>query len=159
SATENAVAAGAVRHLAALHRLAIADAMQAGRTGVPLLVLQLRRCFEGRLPFTFADELLDKWDERLWTAERRARLRVLVCDAAFEAGFEVHNPVEVGRGAPAVARLLGTAAPHDLAWLRLLWSLRAGRPWDRCGPANTVFELAADPNEGKLLARYPDLLL
>src|SRR5205823_14746861 len=47
----------------------------------------------------------------------------------------------------------------DLAWLRLLWSLRATRPWDRCGPANTVFELAVDPDEGKLLARFPDLLL
>ncbi len=157
--TEKAVAAGAARHLAALHRLALVDAARSGQMAVPLMVKQIGRCFDGRLPFTFADELLDQLDERIWTPERRARLRVLLCDVAFEAGFEVANLVDAGRGAPALGRLLGSAAPADLAWLRLLWSLRAGRPWDRCGPASTVFELAVDPEEGKLLARFPDLLL
>jgi len=41
----------------------------------------------------------------------------------------------------------------------LLWSLRASRPWDRCGDCRTVFELAEDVAYAPLVGRNPDLLL
>jgi hypothetical protein len=46
-----------------------------------------------------------------------------------------------------------------LAQLRQIWNLKATRPWERCGQAVHVFDLAnADLGE-KYLARSPDLLL
>ncbi len=55
--------------------------------------------------------------------------------------------------------MLRTDDREALAHLRLLWSLRAARPWDRVGEAATVFEVAGEAGAGDLLGRYPDLLL
>src|SRR5262249_34287528 len=93
------------------------------------------------------------------TPANLARLRVLLCDRAFEAGFEVQNLLDAGRTAPSLGAVLQTDVPGGLAALRLLWSLRPSRPWDRCGPATTVFELAGDRERSALLADQPDLLL
>ncbi len=92
-----------------------------------------------------------------WSA--RARLRILVADQAFEAGFEVADLLGAGQMAPALAALLRISDPDGLAALRLLWSLRPTRPWFRCGLSRTVFELATEPQSAELLASYPDLLL
>ncbi|HZT80239.1 MAG TPA: hypothetical protein VFA26_08455 [Gemmataceae bacterium] len=149
----------AARNLAALHRLALADAVAAGKDPVPLLAGQVGRCFEGRLPLAFADGLLAGWEEAGWPPRKRALLRVLLLDRAFEAGFEVRNLLDAGQTAPALGAVLGTDDPGGLARTRLLWSLRPRRPWDRCGEAVTVFNLAADPEGADLLAKHPDLLL
>jgi hypothetical protein len=159
--TERVVAAGfgGALDLAALRRLAIADAVRQGEDRVGLVVAEVARCFGGQLPLAYAEGLLAGAREDRWGRGERARLRVLLCDAAFEAGFELRDLLEAGETAPALGKALGTADPEGLARLRLLWSLRASRPWDRHGEADTVFDLAADPAEGGLLRRYPDLLL
>jgi hypothetical protein len=87
------------------------------------------------------------------------RLHILLCDRAFEAGFEVSNLVEVGQVAPTLGAVLETEDADWLARLRLLWSLRARRPWDRCGEAMLAFEFAEDPDSAEVLHRWPDLLL
>ncbi len=161
-ATEQAVAAGLrpVAHLAALRRLALEEDATRGRDLVALVVEQLARCLEGKLPLIFAERLLAGWETAWWTPGNRARLRVLLCDRAFEAGWEVRDLMELGQTAPALAEVLRTADPNGLAQLRLLWSLRPGRPWDRCGPATTIFELAPDADLGRpLLANQENLLL
>ena len=160
-ATEEAVKGGHAPpgHLAALLRLAVSDAARAGEDPVPRVADELARCFEGGLPLAVAEGLLAGWEADWWTGGNLARLRVLLCDRAFEAGFEVQNLLDAGRNSPALAELLGTDNPHHLAALRLLWSLRATRPWDRFGAAVTAFDLAADPDHARLLARHPDLLL
>ena len=67
---------------------------------------------------------------------------------------------EAGRLAPALGEILHTDQPDGPAQLRLLWSLRPHRPWDRWGEAVTVFDLAHDAEAGvRLLGKYPDLLL
>jgi len=159
--TETALAGGVAPagHLAALRRLAIEDAVAQDADPVPLVVDLLTRCFEGRLSLGFAEHLLAQWRTSWWTAGNLARLRVLLCDRAFEAGFEVRNLLDAGRTAPALGAVLATADSSALAALRLLWSLRPTRPWDRCGDPWTVFDLAADPKRADLLGRYPDLLL
>src|SRR5439155_19111415 len=60
---EQAVAAGTVplAHFAALQRLAVADAVAAGRDPVSLVVDQIGRCFDGRLPLAYAQWLLAEW--------------------------------------------------------------------------------------------------
>jgi hypothetical protein len=156
------VAAGTVplAHLAALERLAIADAVAMGHDPVPLVVEQVGQCFHGRLPLAFAQWLLAEWEGPWWTAGNLARLRVLLCDQAFEAGWEVTDLLEAGLMAPALEDVLQTNDPNGLAHLRLLWSLRPSRPWASWSEALTVFELALEADNGQAwLGKYPDLLL
>src|SRR5439155_904069 len=158
---EKAVAAGgeAVERLADLRRLAIHDAAREGEDPVPLVVAEVARCFEGRLSFAYAERLLEGWESDWWTPANLARLRVLLCDRAFEAGFEVRNLLEAGRAAPTLGAVLEAENRRPLAWLRLLWSLRPRRPWDHCGKAVTGFEVAESAEQARLLGDHPDLLL
>jgi hypothetical protein len=146
-------------HLAALRRLLVEDAAAAGADPAPLVADLLARCFEGRAPLAFAEHLLARWRSAYWTRGNLARLRVLLCDRAFEAGFEVHNLIDAGQSAPALGEVLGIDDVRGLAALRLLWARRPTRPWDHCGPSRTVFDLAAEAKSAALLEDQPDLLL
>jgi hypothetical protein len=160
--TEKAVAASRtpVEHLADLQRLAISDAVRAGADPVPLVVKQIGRCFDGNLSFSYAERLLGGWETDWWSHLDLRRLRVLLCDRAFEAGFELRNLLAAGAASPALDAILDTTDdPTSLACLRLLWAWRPRQPWDRCGEAATVFELAARRGRAGLLLKYPDLLL
>lgn len=162
SLTEKAAAADPTLagHLALLRRLALADAAAEGRDLVRHVAAQVGRCFEGELPLSFAELLLADWVSSEWTTGNLARLRVLLCDRAFEAGLEVGDLQEAGRLAPSFGAVVGLDDPDQLCRLRLLWSLRPQRPWDRFSSGSTVFEIAADPDRGRrLLTQHPDLLL
>jgi hypothetical protein len=162
TATEKAVAAGtgSTAHLALLWRLAVEDALSTGHDPVRWVLTQVGRCFDGKLPLTFAQHFLSDWESRSWSRGNLARLRILLCDRAFEAGLEVCDLVELGVAAPALGEVLQTVDLNTLLQLRLLWSLRPARPWDRCGPASLTFELASEPQTSrKRLAEWPDLLL
>jgi predicted RNA-binding Zn-ribbon protein involved in translation (DUF1610 family) len=159
--TELAVAAGKapVGHLAALMRLNIERAHGEGKDAVWLTVRQLARCFEGKLPMTYAQHLLEGWSGGPWTRVNLSRLRVLVCDRAFEAGYEVQTLLDAGQNAPALGAILAIDAPHSLAALRLVWSLRATRPWDKFGDVVTAFQIAADPERANVFSEHADVLL
>jgi hypothetical protein len=148
-----------VTHLSATCRLEIELAAAGGTDPVPMVVGRLARCFDGRLPLAFAQRLLEDWVTSWWTAGNLARLRVLLCDQAFEAAFEVRTLIEAGQNAPALGTVLQTDSPQLLAALRLLWSQRPSRPWDRLGAALTAFELAGNPDYTTELARQPEVLL
>jgi hypothetical protein len=158
--TEKAVAAGAgpLEHLADLRSLEAANAAALGRDPVPPVVAQVGRCFEGRLPLAYAERLLRDRQSDWWTRGNRERLRVLLLDRAFEAGFEVRNLVEAGRAAPSLGVALRTEDREGLARLRLLWSWRPRRPWEACGECMTVFDAAAVRPPDPYLVRYRDLL-
>lgn len=158
--TEDALRRGtaATDHLAALYLRQIKDEAHRGINVEEEIAGLASRCFDGRLPLAFAECLLAGWRVEWWTAGRAARLRVLLCDRAFEAGFEVCTLLDAGQTAPTLGEILGVSAPKALAALRLLWSLRPSRPWEPCGPAQSVFELAADPGNESRLAEMPDLL-
>jgi hypothetical protein len=133
---------------------------QLGEDPLPLIVAQVGRCFDGVLPLNFAGQMLHEWVAPWWTTGNLARLRALLCDRAFEAGLEVQDLVEIGRGVPSLGAALQTNEPDILAHLRLLWSLRPTRPWDRFGKNASAYELAPEPASSRgLLAKYPDLLL
>jgi hypothetical protein len=144
--------------LAPLLRLAVEDGA-AGGDPVPEVARHVARCFEGKLPLMVAERFLGDWQADWWTEGNLARLRILLCDRAFAAGFEVRNLLDIGELSPALADVLRTDDVSGLAALRLLWSMRATRPWDRCGDVKTAFDLAEDVDNAPLLARYPDLLL
>jgi hypothetical protein len=145
--------------LAAWHRLSLASIAASRKDPLPMLVEQIARCFRGDLPLSYAQHLLSGCE---WLETRRAdpaRLRVLLCAAAFEAGFEVRNILEICQAAPALDRAFQGSNLRSLALLRLLWSMRATQPWERCGPARTAFGIAADPRSAALLADLPEPLL
>jgi hypothetical protein len=159
---ETAVAAnqGSIAQLAALWALHLADAATVGVDGLLVLADHLGRCFEGKLPFSFAQQILAALGSASWTVGNRARLRVLVCDRAFEAGLEVEELLEVGREVPTIGDCLQIEDADGLARLRLLWSMRAPQPWDHWTRAATVFEIAKEPRRSlELLEKHPDLLL
>lgn len=149
-----------IGHLALLGRLAIADGARLGRDPVLLLARQLNRCLSGALPLNFADRLLAGWQAGWLTTGNRARLRVLVCAQAFESDLASADLLESGRLAPSLGQLLAVGQTEDLAALHTLWSLRTSRPWERCGEAFAVFNLAEQAGlAGRLLEQCPDLLL
>jgi hypothetical protein len=162
-----------VTQLAALWRLVIEDRAQAGDDPVLLVTSQIGQCFDGHLPLSFAENLLAGWESAKWTTENLARLRIILCERAFEAGFEVRDLLAAGVSAPALGEVMGTSRAEDLCRLRLLWSLRPQRPWDSIDSALTAFELARQANHGdgshlkiahfngnsEIFVEYPDLLL
>ena len=111
--TEDAVVAGLGPPgcLAALRRLMVEDAAAVGADPVPLVADQIARCFEGRLPLAYAEHLLAGWRSPWWTAGALVRLRVLLCDHAFEAGFEVSNLLDAGQTVPGARRGDGDRRP------------------------------------------------
>ncbi len=158
---QEAVTAGTAppAHLAAVQRLRVTDAVAEGADPIALVVRQICLCFEGKLPLLYAEHLLDGWESPWWTPGNMNRLRVLLCDRAFEGGYEVRNLLDAGQTVPSLGTVLRTDQPHELAALRLLWRLRTEKPWDRFGTVRTVFELAEEPARAELLAAFPDLLL
>jgi hypothetical protein len=160
--TENAFAGGVspLVHLVLLRRLEAAHLAALGQDPIPTVAQAVGRCFDGKPPLSFAQQLLAEWEGGWWTAGNLARLRVLLCDQAFQAGREVRDLLDAGHLAPALGEVLQVDRREFLAQLRLLWSLRPSRPWDRWSEGKTVFDLALDPERGRqLLSQYPDLLL
>jgi hypothetical protein len=110
---------------------------------------------QGDLPLSFAENLLtflSQTSEVSKTSEvlrplAQTRLRILLCERAFEVGFEVRDLTEMVKAAPFLSQAMQTSNIDGLAGLRLLWSLRPRRPWDHLGPVETVFDLAAKLGE------------
>jgi hypothetical protein len=147
-------------HRGAVWRLSIEDAGRMDVDPVPLLVAQAARFFDGELPFAFVDALLHDWQNSTWDETARARLRVLLCDQAFEAGCELCHLEALAERSPGLGAALAADRPSGLAALRLLWSLRTTMPWSLYGEADTVFNIAVSPQQSaKHLRRNPDLLL
>jgi len=168
-----AMDAAPVTQLAALWRLVVEDRGQAGDDPVLLVTSQIGQCFDGHLPLSFAENLLAGWESPGWTDENLARLRILLCERAFEAGFEVRDLLAAGISAPALGEVMRTGRAEELCRLRLLWSLRPQRPWDSLGPTVTAFDLARGAKDRRnrsprasevletweVLVEHPDLLL
>jgi hypothetical protein len=138
--------------------LLIAVSAERGVDPVELVVEQVKRCFQGDLPLSFAQHLLEEWTWSGFRKELRARLRLRLCEQAFESGFEVRNLLDAGQTAPALGAVLGCSAPRKLAALRLVWSQRSSGSWWRLGKVQTAFELAT-PKRERELGEYPDVVL
>jgi uncharacterized C2H2 Zn-finger protein len=149
-------------YLGALWRLTVEDGAEdeEGQDTVPLLAAQADRCFDGGLPLGFLSTLLAPLENEAWSVADERRLRVLLCQRAFDAGLEVRELLELGRLHGALHRALNLKHGEYIAHLRLLRTLQATRPWERVGKAATIFEIVRNVEASeRLLDRFTDLLL
>jgi hypothetical protein len=126
---------------------------------VVALTAQVARCFEGKMPLGFAAGLLRRSGGTRSTEAARRRLRILLCARAFEVGLEVRELLALGRACAELGAVLNVEDGDALMQLRLLWSLRQGRPWETAGAATTVFDAAGREESEGLLDKHADLLL
>jgi hypothetical protein len=127
---------------------------------VPHLVSQLGHCFDGSRPLSFATGLLGPPEAQAWSHADLARTRALLCARAFDDGLELREFLDAASANASLADLLDVKTADALAHLRLLRLLEPSRPWHRLGDAQTVFEIAKEPDASqRILAKVPDLLL
>lgn len=132
---------------AAFQALEAADILATGGDPVPRVAGAIGAGFTGNIPFGAAVALAALAPQATWTPEDQVRLRVLLLDRAFSARLGVWDLHEIGVALPALESILGSDDADRLARLHHLWVAQSLRPWSRCGPAATVFEVA----------NYPDL--
>jgi hypothetical protein len=164
AAMDKVVAEGPVpaSFLGAVWRLTIEDAAEdeEGQDTLPVLAGQADRCFDGGLPLSFLTTLLAPLENETWSVADERRLRVLLCQRAFDAGLEVRELLDLGRLQGTLSRTLDLKQTEYIAHLRLLRTLQATRPWERVGRATAIFEIVKHHREAAaLLERLSDVVL
>ncbi len=91
----------------------------------------------------------------------RARLRINLLTAAFEAGLKPRDLVDLWSVAPNLRAAMAVQPLHRLGLLFGLWVTRNAERWGKVAPAKTLFDLCrTDPEEAsRVLKLVPDLLL
>jgi hypothetical protein len=127
---------------------------------VPALIRRFRRCIDGEMLVSAAAGVFDLWWRDRPSRADRARMRALLGEQAFESGLGVWDIVELGRAFPPLGSVLATDDIDGLARLCHVWEQRLIRPWQPCGPAATIFELARNAElSAQVLDSASDLLL
>ncbi len=145
---------------AAFQALDAADTFASGGDPIPRVAAAIGAGFGDPRRFPAAVALAELCPQVAWTAAMRARLRVLLVESAWAAGLGVWDLHELGVALPPLDTILGSDDTDGLARLHRLWTLRPSRPWSRCGPAATAFEVALYPDLAREhFAEALDLLL
>lgn len=115
----------------------------------------------GDEPLAFAEYVAEFFLVLDPRSEDIGRLRMLVLDSAFEAGYTPRGLADLWAACPRLRELTAGEPLSRLGLQHVVWSLREERPWETLAPAGTVFELArvAPTLSGRLLDEHPDLLL
>jgi uncharacterized C2H2 Zn-finger protein len=149
--------------LAAAGLLEAEDGATMGKDRAAMIASHIAAGLTGEQPIAFAEFAADCYANgaRQPDAGEAARVRVMLLDAAFEAGFLPRDLVELWSAAPQLRRVMGVEPLHRIALLHGVWAMRASRRWERVARADSVFDLAKlAPNiSGRLLTDFPDLLL
>jgi len=149
--------------LAAASVLQAGDRARLGHDRAAAIADLVRSGLRGERSTAFAERVAECFLESALNpgTPERARVRTLLLAAAFEVGFMPRDLSALWSAAPHLKRLMGVEPLHRLALLRGVWSMQAGRGWERIARAESVFELCrSSPNiSGRLLADFPDLLL
>ena len=163
--------------LAAARVLRVEDGGRAGRDRVAGIGSLAAVAFKGELPTDYADAVVGCFLDRDPPPDsgERARLRVLLIAAAFDAGLKPRTLIDLWGVAPNLRRAMAVEPLFRLGLLAGVWQTRNARPWEPAGKtgvksaarsrgvaaADSVFELCKTaPNvSGRVLADFPDLLL
>jgi predicted RNA-binding Zn-ribbon protein involved in translation (DUF1610 family) len=160
---ERAAAEGDLQLLAAASILQASDRARMGHDHASAVAAPIAEAIRGERSTAFAELAAECYlaSEPPPPAPERARIRVLLLEAAFEAGFSPRDLNELWIAAPRLRALMGVEPLHRLALLHGVAKMQPDRGWERIARAESVFELCRSaPNiGGRLLAEFPDLLL
>lgn len=147
--------------LAAARVLQVEDGGRFGRDRVAGVAELAAAGFLGTLPADYAEHVVGCFLARNSEANDRARLRVLLLGAAFDAQLRPRDIIDLWTAAPHLRQAMAVEPVHRLGLLHGVWAMRNTRRWERVAPADTAFELArsAPLVSGRVLAEFPDLLL
>jgi len=146
---------------AALLHLQAEDARAFGEDPMPVLLKPIRLCLAGKRSFALADHILAELGAAGEAASSmRIRTKMLLASAMFAAGLDLGDLPELTQAYDGLSATLDIKNADLLISLRYLSSFKAGKPWEKCGKAMTVYDLAAEFEQtDALLNRYPGLLL
>ncbi len=148
---------------AAARFLQLDDASRLGIDRVAGVAESIAAGLRGEESLAFSEHLTELFltSDRTPDAPERARLRVLVLDAAFAAGLTPRGLADLWVACPRLRELLAVAPLSRLGLQYVVWTLGEERPWEASCAAGSVFELArvAPRLGGRFLAAHPDLLL
>ena len=140
--------------------LEIADLERTGGDPVPRLARAVGLCWSGQVPLLAAEGLLAGAGFENYSRPGRARLRVLLLRAAFEAGLYPNDVQELGRAVPGLGEAVANEDILGIARMRSLWNLERGGRAKELGAYWTCFDLAATPSAGAtFLEEEPNLLM
>lgn len=163
--------------LAAARVLRVEDGGRHGRDRVAGIASLVSPSLKGELATDYADAVVGCFLDRDPPPDsgERARLRVLLIAAAFDAGLRPRTLIDLWGVAPNLRRAMSVEPLFRLGLLAGVWQTRNSRPWEPAGKtgvksasrsrgvaaADSVFELCKTaPNvSGRVLAEFPDLLL
>lgn len=152
-----------VQLLAAAGVLQVEDAARHGRDRVAGIAGVAAAGFRGDQPIGYAEYAAGCFLDLAPAPEPGdlARLRTLLLAAAFDAGLNPRNLIDLWAVAPALRRAMAVEPLHRLGLLHGVWTMRPARRWEQVAPAESVFDLCrTSPNiSGRLLRDFPDLLL
>jgi uncharacterized C2H2 Zn-finger protein len=147
--------------LAASRVLQVEDMRRLGRDVTAGIAALAADGFTGALSADYAEFVVGCYLAHPREPGELGRLRVLVLQAAFDAGLAPRDLTHLWSGAPFLRRAMLVEPTHRLGLLFGLWRHRDGEPWRSVGDAVTVYDLArsAPPTAARLLAQFPDVLL
>jgi hypothetical protein len=147
--------------LAAVRVLQIEDMSRFGRDVTAGIAALASDGFTGALPAEYAEFVVGSYLARPREAGQLGRLRILLLEAAFEAGLAPSDLVHLWSGAPNLRRAMMVEPTHRLGLLFGLWRTQDSKTWESIAPALTVFALArtSPPTAARVLAHCPDVLL
>jgi predicted RNA-binding Zn-ribbon protein involved in translation (DUF1610 family) len=152
-----------LRLLATALLLQVDDSSRLGRDRVNGVAALIATGLTGERPSQFGEYVAEAYLDRTPPPDpgERARLRILLLDAAFDAGLKPRDILDLFAAAPNLRRAMVVEPVHRLGLLYGVWSLRNAGRWERIAPADSVYELCRSaPNiSGRVLLEYPDLLL
>lgn len=148
-----------VQWFATVRVLQAFDASHFGYDWIPSLVGILAPLFRAEASPAYAEAVAETLiDSQALKDNDAARLRVALAAQAFAVGLTPTDLVLLENTCPNLDRLF---AGNEMWFqsLHAVWRGRNRRDWQVNGDAQTVFEYAANPAAGNLLATYPDTLL
>jgi hypothetical protein len=147
--------------LAASRVLQVEDMRRLGRDVTAGIAALAADGFTGAQPADYAEFVLGCYLAHPRLPGELGRLRILLLQAAFDAGLAPRDLAHLWAGAPYLRRAMLVEPTHRVGLLFGLWRSRATTPWRSIGDAVTVYDLArsAPPTAARLLAQFPDFLL
>ena len=149
--------------LAAAKVLFVFDGAEQGRDLTAGIAVLVKLGWAKGLSLTHLEYILECYlgSEPAPRNEELCRLKMLLLAIAFEEGLKPNDLLDLWGCLPTLQRAMLIEPTHRLSLFYGLYSIAASQPWMSIGHAETIFDYARNSptSSGKLIEKYPDLLL